>query len=151
MQRIQYFTPKTIDEIFVCLSQSDGKARIVADGTNFITMYSAKPKLRTDLIDVSEVQELKEITEESNYIIIGTAITKEDIMEDPKININIKEIFNSEDELLYELAKRSAEYEVYISPYNSTWKPILSLYHEEERDDKQIKELFTRIRIQLNV
>ncbi len=146
MQKLQYFSPKTIDEVFFCLNQAEGKARIIADGTNFITLYSPKPLVRSDLIDVSDVETLKEITHKDGYIIIGSALAKEEIINNPNIDANLKKLFNSNHEFLQLLIKINAEYEVYHNPIKSEWKAIYSLSEEKKEAIVKLTELFVRIR-----
>lgn len=63
MHKLKYFSPNTIEEVFSCIAEAEGKSRFIAGGTDIMIFYANAPNQRVDLIDVSAVQELQGIKE----------------------------------------------------------------------------------------
>ncbi len=172
MQKLQYFAPKTIEEVFSCISQTQGKARIVAGGTDLVIFYGPSHERRSDLIDISEVSALRTIVEEDGYIVIGSAVSHNEIANNPfikekakilsdacnpeKISKTMIDFAGLVEELdsaipstasfLLALASLNAECEIYENPHCAKWMPLIQLYREEDTTFINLSELLARIR-----
>ena len=174
MQKLNYFSPNTIKEVFSCIAETGGKSRFIAGGTDIMIFYANAPDNRVDLIDVSSVQELQGIKEENGYIIIGGAATHSQVAESTIIqqhanvlatacsHVGSKQIRNlgtvagniitalPAADSAVALASLDAECEVYESPEKSTWMPLLQLYAGVGKSTVQPTELLSRIRFKIN-
>jgi len=74
-----YKTPITIEEAIELLSQSGGKAKIVAGGTDLVIgLRNGELKPQT-LIDITRIEELRKIQERNGTVSIGAAVTHSEI------------------------------------------------------------------------
>jgi carbon-monoxide dehydrogenase medium subunit/xanthine dehydrogenase FAD-binding subunit len=73
---------KNIEDVLCYLTKHEN-CKIIAGGTDLIIQMREKKISPGALIDISSIQELKEIKEEDDFIEIGAAVTFADIVESP--------------------------------------------------------------------
>lgn len=71
-----YYLPASVDEALAQLARHDGRARVVAGGTDLLLelQQGRRPPL-TALVDVTRIPEMTHIEERGGYIYIGAAVT----------------------------------------------------------------------------
>lgn len=85
----QVYNGKNIDEVIELLGKHGKEAKIIAGGTDIvIALRNAKisPKV---LIDISKIEELKEIVDDGEYVTIGGGTTFTQIVESPLFHGNL--------------------------------------------------------------
>lgn len=83
---MSYLIPSTISEAIEFLEKENGEARIVAGGTDLIIeKKSGKRKVDT-LVDISRIEEIKNIKLENDYLVIGAAVSLTEISESELVN-----------------------------------------------------------------
>ncbi len=70
-----YVFPATVSEAVTFLSTNRGKARIIAGGTDLILELQEGKNTCDVLVDLTQIAELKNITEENGFIRIGASVT----------------------------------------------------------------------------
>ncbi len=70
-----YYQPKTADEALDILTSNQGQARIVAGGTDMMLLLKTGKVKAKALVDITNLEELKFITEENGWIKIGALVT----------------------------------------------------------------------------
>ena len=70
-----YVFPGTVSEALTLLSTNRGKARIIAGGTDLVLEMQDGKNICDILVDLSQIAELKNITEENGFIRIGASVT----------------------------------------------------------------------------
>lgn len=80
----RYHSPVTIDEALVLLSSYDGQARVVAGGTDLLLdlMHGSHPPVEA-LVDVTRIPELQAVGEEDGWLVVGAAVTHNQIVHEP--------------------------------------------------------------------
>lgn len=82
---IQYCYPSSVEEALACLERYDGRARIIAGGTDLIPEIR-KGKVATPcLVDVTRIPELQRIAIEGDAVTVGAAVTFAEIEAQPFI------------------------------------------------------------------
>lgn len=77
-----YHTPKTVDEALDLLAAYDGKARVVAGGTDLILeMHEGRRPPVTALVDITYIEGLDQIWLADGWITIGAAVTHTQVVE----------------------------------------------------------------------
>lgn len=71
----QYFQPKTLPEAIETLQKFNGKARIIAGGTDLVIDLKTQKEEVIALIDISRIEGLAEIRMDKNRICIGAMVT----------------------------------------------------------------------------
>ena len=74
-----YKTPKTPDEACHLLWEADGKAKIIAGGTDLVIGLRNGDPSPQYLIDITRIEELRKIEEKNGTISIGAAVTHSEI------------------------------------------------------------------------
>jgi CO/xanthine dehydrogenase FAD-binding subunit len=74
-----YKTPSTIQEAIELLWQAEGKAKIIAGGTDLVIGLRNGDQKPQTLIDISKIAELQKIEERNGTIRIGAAVTHSEI------------------------------------------------------------------------
>ncbi len=170
MQSIDYYSPSTIGEIFASFEKTGAEGRIIAGGTDLMILYGDAPEMRKDLIDVSAVAEMLGINEEDGYIVIGAAVTHNDIANSALIKeyapllatacaaVGSKQIRNVATvggnivtalpaaDSAVALTALEAECEVYVDAKTCSWQPILDLYQGVGSSNVKTNHVLTRIR-----
>jgi carbon-monoxide dehydrogenase medium subunit len=78
----EYHLPTSIDEAVSLLARYDGRARVVAGGTDLILdLQQGNEHPVEALIDVTRINGLNSIHEENGYIVIGCGVTHNQIVE----------------------------------------------------------------------
>lgn len=72
----RYHVAETIGEALHLLQENDGKARLIAGGTDLLLdiHQGRRPPVET-LVDISAIPDLKEINEDGEDIVLGSAVT----------------------------------------------------------------------------
>ena len=80
-----YKIPNTIEEAVELLWQADGKAKLIAGGTDLVIGLRNGDQNPQLLIDVTRIEELRKIKEKNGTISIGAAVTHSEIASSPLI------------------------------------------------------------------
>jgi CO/xanthine dehydrogenase FAD-binding subunit len=83
MESFEYFSPKTMDNVHRLLSDQGGK--ILAGGTDLLVQMRSGKLLPERIIDISQVQELRYIYEDSECIHIGALTTWHELEINPTV------------------------------------------------------------------
>ncbi|GIK64584.1 MAG: molybdopterin dehydrogenase [Chloroflexota bacterium] len=76
-----YHTPHSIDQALALLNQYQGKAKVVAGGTDLIVeLREGHHPIQEALIDVTQIPELTRLTTTDNEIYVGAGITHSEIV-----------------------------------------------------------------------
>ena len=74
-----YEKPKSVSEVLTVLEQAKGKGRVIAGGTDLILQLRQGKKVADLLVDITGIDELKQIKEEDGWIRIGAAVTHAEV------------------------------------------------------------------------
>jgi CO/xanthine dehydrogenase FAD-binding subunit len=74
-----YKTPNAIQEAIDLLWQAEGKARIIAGGTDLVIRLRNGDQSPQSIIDITRIEELRKIEEKKGTISIGAAVTHSEI------------------------------------------------------------------------
>jgi len=74
-----YYKPKTVAEALALLDQAEGKARLIAGGTDLVLQLRWGEPTADFLVDITEIDELKDIREQDGWVYIGAAVTHNEI------------------------------------------------------------------------
>lgn len=85
----EVYKPKTIEETLDILEMKENTA-IIAGGTDLIISMQSENFKKDILVDIWDIQTLKEIIEEDNIIKIGSSVTFNQIIESDKFDGNLK-------------------------------------------------------------
>lgn len=77
----QYLVPASIEEALAMLAEHQGKARVVAGGTDLVPELKRKERKVGCLVDVSRLEELKGIHLEGEVIRVGACVTHQQLAE----------------------------------------------------------------------
>jgi CO/xanthine dehydrogenase FAD-binding subunit len=80
-----YKTPNTIQKAVELLWEADGKAKIIAGGTDLVIGLRNGNHTPQSIIDITRIEELQKIEEKNGAISIGTAVTHSEIASSPLI------------------------------------------------------------------
>jgi nicotinate dehydrogenase FAD-subunit len=78
-----YKTPNTIEEAIELLWQAEGKAKIIAGGTDLVIGLRNGDHLPWFVIDITRIEELRKIEEKNGKVSIGAAATHSEIAFSP--------------------------------------------------------------------
>ncbi len=88
----EYFLPPTFDDALELLARYEGRARVIAGGTDLLLNFQSdyidghRPALRyAALIDITRIAGANEIREQDGYVVIGCAVTHTQVCESPLI------------------------------------------------------------------
>ena len=83
----EHLFPTLVEEAVAMLAQWDGRARLIAGGTDLVLEFNeGKRRFVVDcLVDITRIPELKEITLEGDTITIGAAVTFRQLDDSPLI------------------------------------------------------------------
>ncbi|MGB4503310.1 MAG: FAD binding domain-containing protein [Syntrophaceticus sp.] len=71
----EYYLPNSVQDALLLLKENNGKARIIAGGTDLIIDHQAEKVTADAFIDISNIDELKKIEFTDGVISIGAAVT----------------------------------------------------------------------------
>ena len=74
-----YKTPNTIEEAIELLWQAEGKAKVIAGGTDLVIGLRGGDYTPQSIIDITRIEELRKIEEKNGTISIGAAVTHSEI------------------------------------------------------------------------
>ena len=80
-----YKIPNTIEEAIEFLWQDEGKAKIIAGGTDLVIRLRNGDHTPSVIVDVTKIEELRKIEERNGTISIGAAVTHSEISSSPLI------------------------------------------------------------------
>ncbi|MGI6332842.1 MAG: FAD binding domain-containing protein [Zhaonellaceae bacterium] len=75
----EYKVPSSVREALEILGSCQGKARIIAGGTDLLVDLWNDKKTAECLVDITRIKELKEISLQDNSIFIGAGVTFQDV------------------------------------------------------------------------
>ena len=81
MQKFRYFSPKTVSEAVLTLSQLDGTAKVLAGGTDLLPMMKQRAITPGSIVNIKNITELAYIREDADGLKIGAMTTIADIKE----------------------------------------------------------------------
>ena len=85
MNWIDYQRPKTISDALTLLEQAKGRGRVIAGGTD-LTLQLRRGEYAADLlVDITGIEELRQIREDNGWIYIGAAVTHAEVAKNPLI------------------------------------------------------------------
>jgi len=79
MKEFQYFSPKTVPEAVSILSKLDGKAKVLAGGTDLLPMMKQRAVTPECVVNIKNIPELAYIREDAEGLKIGALTTIADI------------------------------------------------------------------------
>lgn len=74
-----YYKPKSVAEALTLLDQAEGKGRMVAGGTDLVLHLGQAEAPADILVDMMEIDELKDIREHDGWMHIGAAVTHNEV------------------------------------------------------------------------
>jgi len=81
MQKFRYFSPKTVSEAVLTLSQLDGTAKVLAGGTDLLPMMKQRAITPGSVVNIKNITGLAYIREDADGLKIGAMTTIADIKE----------------------------------------------------------------------
>ncbi len=82
----EYLVPKSTAEALEMLANYNGKARIIAGGTDLVLQMESGERLLDAVVDVSGLSELCSIEQDERYTYIGAAVKHAELAASPLIN-----------------------------------------------------------------
>ena len=76
----RYFQPASLNEALALLAEHEGRARVIAGGTDVIVELSRGVKPTETLIDITRVEELRYLRENGDSIRLGALTTHNDVI-----------------------------------------------------------------------
>ena len=99
MPLFDYKTPNTIGEAIDLLWMADGKAKIIAGGTDLMIGLRKGDHTPQLIIDITRIEELRKIEEKNGAISIGAAVTHAEITSSPLITRYAKVLSDAASEI----------------------------------------------------
>lgn len=90
MNWIAYERPKSISEALTVLEESDGRARVIAGGTDLILQLKHRELHAGLLVDITGIEELRQIREKDGWIHIGAGVTHAEVAKNPLVRKEAK-------------------------------------------------------------
>ena len=75
----EYLVPTSLEEALTMLKERQGQARVIAGGTDLIIQLKKKEVTVRCLVDVTNLDELKGIELEDDFIRIGACVTHQEL------------------------------------------------------------------------
>jgi CO/xanthine dehydrogenase Mo-binding subunit len=85
MHWIAYVKPKWLNKVLSLLEEMNGKGRVIAGGTDIVPQLRRHEFKTEILVDITEIQELRQIYEEEGWIRIGAGVTYGEVARSPLI------------------------------------------------------------------
>jgi len=80
-----YKCPNTIEEAIELLWQAEGKAKVIAGGTDLVIGLRSGDHTPQSIIDITRIEELRKIGEKNGAVSIGAAVTHSEIASSPLV------------------------------------------------------------------
>jgi CO/xanthine dehydrogenase FAD-binding subunit len=80
-----YKTPNTIEEAIELLWQAEGKAKVIAGGTDLVIGLRSGDYTPQSIIDITRIEGLRKIGEKNGTVSIGAAVTHSEIASSPLV------------------------------------------------------------------
>ena len=81
-----YMMPGSLEEALSMLKEYKGQARIIAGGTDLVIDIGNKKRTPGCLVDITRIDEFKEIRQEGDYIDIGAGVSHNEVAKSQLIN-----------------------------------------------------------------
>jgi carbon-monoxide dehydrogenase medium subunit len=81
----EYTCPTTLDEALLTLKQWQGKARVIAGGTDLVLQLQRGEREAACLVDVSRIAGMRTISEADGFVVLGAAVTHAEVTSSPLI------------------------------------------------------------------
>jgi len=81
----EYLFPSSVEEALTMLAEREGRARLVAGGTDLIIQLTEGQRSANCLVDITRIPELDKITLEDGMIVLGANVTHRQAAESPLI------------------------------------------------------------------
>ena len=94
-----YKIPNTIEEAIEILWQDEGKAKIIAGGTDLVVRLRSGDHAPNVIVDITKIEELRKIEEKNGTISIGAAVTHSEISCSPLIKEYAKVLSDAASEI----------------------------------------------------
>lgn len=87
-----FIKPKTLDDLVMALKNKDDKTYIVAGGTDLSVKINERCERDFKLIDISDIEDIKNVKEKNREILIGASVTMTELVESEIIDKNVKSL-----------------------------------------------------------
>jgi CO/xanthine dehydrogenase FAD-binding subunit len=94
-----YKIPNTIEKAIELLWQEEGKAKIIAGGTDLVISLRNRDHAPNVVVDITKIEELRKIEERNGTISIGAAVTHSEISSSPLIKKYAKVLSDAASEI----------------------------------------------------
>ncbi len=94
-----YKTPNTIQEAAELLWQAEGKAKIIAGGTDLVIGLRNGDHIPQFIIDITRIEGLRKVEEKNGTISIGAAVTHSEIASSPLVKKYAEVLFDAASEI----------------------------------------------------
>jgi CO/xanthine dehydrogenase FAD-binding subunit len=94
-----YKIPNTIQKAIELLWQDEGKAKIIAGGTDLVISLRNRDHTPNVIVDVTKIEELQKIEERNGTISVGAAVTHSEISSSPLIKKYAKVLSDAASEI----------------------------------------------------
>lgn len=84
------FNPKDVREVIELLAKYGSEAKLIAGGTDIVIELKNEKISPSVLIDISKLEEIKNIGEDGNYIVLGAGVTFTQIVESDLFKSNLR-------------------------------------------------------------
>jgi len=81
----EYLFPSSVEEALALLAEREGRARLIAGGTDLIIELSEGRRAADCLVDITRIPELDKITLENGMIVLGANVTHRQASESPLV------------------------------------------------------------------
>ncbi len=96
---LDYKSPDSIEEVIQLLWQADGKAKLIAGGTDLVIGLRSGDQRPRFLIDITGIGELRKIEERDGTISIGAAVTHSEIASSSLMKKRVKVLSDAASEI----------------------------------------------------
>lgn len=91
----EVYNGRSVEEVVGLLGKYGNEAKLISGGTDIVIELKNKKITPKILIDISKIEELKEIREDENYIILGSGVTFTEIIENPLFSGNLHGLYKA--------------------------------------------------------
>ena len=91
----EVYNGRSVKEVVGLLEEYGNEAKLISGGTDIVIELKNKKITPKILIDISKIEELKEIREDENYIILGSGVTFTEIIENPLFSGNLHGLYKA--------------------------------------------------------